>query len=130
MKLTPAQYISMPFVLCMLISTACSDSPGGGGIDGTGKMEPIQGSGFVIGQVESVDTIVIEGQEYQAEQPEVLVNGKTGELIDIRVGMSVTAEVNKEQLTISKIEYQSAVAGPIELVRNEEDSLVILGRKN
>jgi hypothetical protein len=129
MKMSSYVFQPVLYLLCVLVLSACSESPGGGGIDGTGKIGPTIGSGVVIGQVNSVDNLVIDGREYQVDEPEVVVNGKAGALTDIRVGMSVKAEVNKEQLTVSKIDYHSVVAGPIEMARNEENALVILGQQ-
>ena len=118
----------LAFLFVTSIITACSELPGGGGIGGSGKIEMVPGSGIVVGQLQSVDNLVIDGRYFDSDQSDIYINGTRAGLNDLRIGMSVTADVHYEQQTANKIEYQPIIAGPIESVSETRDSFVILGQ--
>ena len=115
--------------ISLFVCVSCSEAPGGGSIGGSGKLEPTRNSVFVIGSVESVDELVIDGQHFTAVGTDILVNGDSGHLTDLRIGMSVSANVDYQNDNATRIEYQSIVAGPIDSVASLDNSLQVLGQQ-
>lgn len=112
-----------------LLFVSCSDAPGGGSIGGSGKIDIAPNPAYVVGNVESITDLVIDGQRFDTEQTSFIVNGEAGALSDLRIGMSVNAEVDYLNQNASKIEYQSIVAGPINTVSDSGDTLDVLGQQ-
>jgi hypothetical protein len=111
------------------VLAACSESPGGGGIGGSGKIDPVVNSGLLIGQVTAIDNLTVDGVQLSTDQTNVVINGDSGELEDVRVGMAVTVDVDNDNLQAEKIEYRALVAGPVEIASADGDTVTILGQK-
>ena len=110
------------------VLAACSEAPGGGGIGGSGKIDPVVNSGLLIGQVTAIDNLTIDGVQLSTDQTNVVINGDSGELDDVRVGMAVTVDVDNDNQQAEKIEYRALVAGPIESVSAGGNTVTILGQ--
>ncbi len=125
-------------LLCVFTSwmlSACSDAPGGGGIGGSGKIVPTPDSGLLIGQVSSVGVLTIGGTRVNTDQATIVVNGDSGTVSDIQIGMPVTVEADAEEFSVesdaivaTKIEYQALLAGPVDTVSVDQTSMTIFGQ--
>ena len=119
-------WFSRIFTIVTLSSlAACSGEPGGGGIDGTGKN--IIGTGVVIGQLDSIDTLSIDGHVFNSDELDIVINGEPSSLTELRIGMSVTADVYADQ-NATRLEYQPMLLGPIDNVSEDGRTLTVLGQ--
>lgn len=117
--------------LCLLtnlvILWSCSDGPIGG-ISGTGKAPLERGPSLIVGRVEAVDQLTIDGITFGAAQSEVTINGNPGVLADVRVGMTVSATVDKDNQIVDSIDYQPLLSGPVASASDDKTTLEILGQ--
>ena len=118
------------FCMSLLFSLVigCSDDPVGG-ISGTGKAGTVLNTGIIVGQIDSINELSIDGLIFDATASEVTINGEPGSLEDLRVGMAISAEVDYDQQTAKSIAYQPLVAGPVDSVSDDKRTVVVLGQK-
>lgn len=105
---------------------ACSESPGGGGIGGTGKA--IAPDGLIVGVVDGFGSIVLNEQRFETDSATIFVDGNEAQLDDLSVGMNIVARVDSPQNEALQLRYQPDVAGSVTAVADDLSSLQILGQ--
>lgn len=116
---------TMALLLCLF---SCDGGQPIGGISGTGKVLSGNDAGLIIGQVEDISALRIDGLTFIAEGTTVLINGKPASINDLRIGMPVTANVNYSDKIFQSINYQPLLSGPIDTVTDDKTSIEILGQ--
>ncbi len=111
----------------VFIVNGCSDDPTGG-ISGTGKAGTQLNTGIIVGQLDSLNELSIDGQPFDTTESEVLINGVAASIGELRIGMSVTAKVDYQSKTATSIYYQPLLAGPISTASDDKSTLEILGQ--
>lgn len=109
-----------------LLLGACSDSPGGGGIGGTGKFPETLQTGLLIGPIESTDQFSMNNTEFDVASTSVSVNGDRASYDELHPGMNITARVNYAENKIESIEYQPLLVGSITNLASDLSSFVAL----
>ncbi len=96
---------------------ASFDSPGGGGIGGTG----VTSSGSING----FGSIFVNGVEFDTDSAEILINGKPASEEELRLGMVVlvsgTVDDNGTTGTASQVIFDQEVEGPVEAIERDQD---------
>jgi len=119
------------FIVVLILSLmALSCSEGGGGIVGSGRtvIHP-QVEGLIVGRVDGFGSIIINNKRFETDSTAVFVNGMTADIVDINVGMRVTARVNYQTEQAEELYYQPVVVGKIESYSEELSMLKILNQR-
>ncbi len=117
--------ITSALLIVGLIS--CSDSPGGGGIGGTGKTDILIGQGLVSGTIDSAGGI--NGIIYDTSNATVTVDGNNGDIAALKTGMYVSARVDHDRLVAQSITYQPNVRGPIQSIDADGSTIQVLNNE-
>ena len=112
-------------VSLMLSISACSQggSGSGGGIGGSG----ISNTDITVGTVSGFGSVIISGERFETDSARVFVSGRQAVETELRVGMVVTAAVDLQQGTASRIEYLPQVVGPVDSVNVLTGEFSLLG---
>ncbi len=115
-------------LLIAIVLASCSGDQPTGGVTGTGRTSPDVDTGLIIGRIDSLSDLMIDGVSLAAARPTVLVNGEQTTLDTLRVGMPVTATVNYDESIVQTIEYKPLLSGPITTSSDDKKQLEILGQ--
>ncbi len=96
---------------------------GGGGIDG---------SGYVAGPIQQVDTLVVAGVALDTTNAVVLIDGANGQVADLRVGMvvEVVGQIDRATATGSAMDvtFNRDIYGPIADLDTVARTFTVLGQ--
>lgn len=114
-------------LICATLLHACGGGGDGGGIGGSG-ITPISNPDFSYGTITGFGSVIINGERYNTDQSEFLIDGVSGSQADLALGMLVSANVDFDQMRASRVSYDSSVLGPLATVDALAKRINVLGQ--
>ena len=112
---------TISLILALALLTACGSSGTRADLSGTGKKSQVDG------RVTGFGSIIVDGVRYPTPRVQVDVDGQTGVLLDLDVGMVVSVQVNAAGEAVF-IRYRDNVEGPVSSVDVGAEQFVVLGQ--
>lgn len=113
--------------ICVLAGLSCS----GGGGGGTGAPPAAATSSVSSGVITGLNSVKLNGQEYQTPNTSFTIDGQPGAESDLKVGMVVTVNGSLSSSgtrTAATITQEDVVEGAIQGIPSTNDRLVVLGQ--
>lgn len=114
-------------LLCAALLHACDGGGDGGGIGGSGIV-PIINADLSYGTITGFGSVIINGERYDTDQSEFLIDGVTGTQADLALGMLVSADVDFDQMRASQVSYEPTVLGPVAAVDALANRITVFGQ--
>ncbi len=114
-------------LLCAALLHACGGGGDGGGIGGSG-ITPIINADLSYGTITGFGSILINGQRYTTDESDFVINGVTGSQSDLALGMLVSADVDFDQMSASRVRYEPSVLGPVTSFDPATNRILVLGQ--
>lgn len=114
-------------LLCAALLHSCDGGGDGGGIGGSG-ITPIVNADLSYGTITGFGSVIINGQRYNTDQSEFVIDGETGNQSDLALGMLVSANVDFDRMSASQVSYEPSVLGPVASIDPVANRMTVLGQ--
>jgi len=114
-------------LVCAALLHACDGGGDGGGIGGSG-ITPVLNADLSYGTITGFGSVIINGQRYNTDQSDFIIDGVSGSQADLALGMLVSARVDFDQMSASQVSYEPSVLGPVASVDPVANHMTVLGQ--